>query len=151
MGRVRAAPPDQGAGTGADTAQAQTVGAVTAEVTALRRLERDIHDGPQQRLVRLAMELARVARVETVLDLQVVAQLLASQRRDGALGALSARERGLLALMAEWYSNAAIAQRLVLSASAVEKHIGNIFAKLGLPSDDAQHRRMLAVLVYLRA
>jgi DNA-binding NarL/FixJ family response regulator len=95
--------------------------------------------------------LARVAHGETVLDPQVVAQLLAGQRRDGGLGALTARERELLALMAEGHSNTAIARRLVLSASAVEKHIGNIFAKLGLPPDDAQHRRVLAVLAYLRA
>jgi DNA-binding NarL/FixJ family response regulator len=95
--------------------------------------------------------LERVARGATVLDPQVVAQLLARQRRDDALGALTTRERQLLALMAEGHSNTAIAQRLVLSASAVEKHIGNIFAKLGLPPDDTQHRRVLAVLTYLRA
>ncbi len=95
--------------------------------------------------------LASVARGGTVLDPQVVAQLLAAHRRDGALGALTARERELLALMAEGHSNTAIAQRLVLSASAVEKHIGNVFAKLGLPLDDAQHRRVLAVLAYLKA
>ncbi|HEX4088487.1 MAG TPA: response regulator transcription factor [Trebonia sp.] len=95
--------------------------------------------------------LTRVAHGETVLDPQVVAQLLAGQRRDGDLGALTARERELLALMAEGHSNTAIARRLVLSASAVEKHIGNIFAKLGLPPDDSQHRRVLAVLAYLRA
>ena len=95
--------------------------------------------------------LGQVAGGETVLDPQVVAQLLAGQRRDGALGALTERERELLALMAEGHSNTAIARRLVLSASAVEKHIGNIFAKLGLPPDDGQHRRVLAVLAYLRA
>jgi DNA-binding NarL/FixJ family response regulator len=96
--------------------------------------------------------LHRVARGATVLDPQVIAQVLAGQRRDnGPLEALTARERELLALMAEGHSNTAIAQRLVLSASAVEKHIGNIFAKLGLPPDDAQHRRVLAVLAYLRA
>jgi DNA-binding NarL/FixJ family response regulator len=94
--------------------------------------------------------LDRVARGGTVLDPQVVAQLLAGQRRDDPLGTLTARERELLALMAEGHSNTAIAQRLVLSASAVEKHIGSIFAKLGLPPDDAQHRRVLAVLAYLR-
>jgi DNA-binding NarL/FixJ family response regulator len=93
----------------------------------------------------------RVARGEVVLDPQVIAQLLAGQRRDNALGTLTARERELLALMAEGHSNTAIARRLVLSASAVEKHIGNVFAKLGLPPDDAQHRRVLAVLAYLRA
>jgi DNA-binding NarL/FixJ family response regulator len=95
--------------------------------------------------------LDRVAHGGTVLDPQVVAQLLAGQRRDSALAALTPRERELLALMAEGHSNAAIARRLVLSASAVEKHIGNVFAKLGLPPDDAQHRRVLAVLAYLRA
>ena len=93
----------------------------------------------------------RVAGGATVLDPQVIAQLLAGQRRGGPLQALTARERELLALMAEGHSNTAIARRLVLSASAVEKHIGNIFAKLGLPPDDAQHRRVLAVLAYLRA
>ncbi|MFC8826650.1 response regulator [Streptomyces sp. NPDC057137] len=95
--------------------------------------------------------LDRVARGATVLDPQVVAQLLAGQRRDDPLGALTARERQLLALMAEGHSNTAIARRLVLSNSAVEKHIGNVFAKLGLPPDDAQHRRVLAVLAYLNA
>lgn len=93
--------------------------------------------------------LDRVARGATVLDPQVVAQLLARQRRGDPLGALTARERQLLALMAEGHSNTAIARRLVLSNSAVEKHIGNVFVKLGLPPDDAQHRRVLAVLAYL--
>jgi DNA-binding NarL/FixJ family response regulator len=95
--------------------------------------------------------LDRVARGGTVLDPEVIAQLLAGQRRDKALGTLTARERQLLALMAEGHSNTAIAQRLVISASAVEKHISSIFAKLGLPPDDAQHRRVLAVLAYLGA
>ncbi|MEU2244376.1 response regulator transcription factor [Streptomyces sp. NPDC018338] len=94
--------------------------------------------------------LDRVARGETVLDSQVIAQLLAGQRRGKALGALTVRERQILALMAEGCSNTAIARRLVVSSSAVEKNIGNIFAKLGLPPDDAQHRRVLAVLTYLR-
>jgi DNA-binding NarL/FixJ family response regulator len=95
--------------------------------------------------------LYRVARGATVLDSQVVAQLLAAHRRGDPLAALTQRERQLLGLMAEGHSNTAIAQRLVLSASAVEKHIGNIFAKLGLQPDEAQHRRVLAVLAYLRA
>ncbi len=93
----------------------------------------------------------RVARGAVVLDPQVIAQLLERQRRDDVLAALTARERQLLALMAEGHSNTAIGQRLVLSASAVEKHIGNVFAKLGLPPDESQHRRVLAVLAYLRA
>jgi DNA-binding NarL/FixJ family response regulator len=95
--------------------------------------------------------LERVARGATVLDPQVVTQLLAGQRRNDPLQALTVRERELLALMAEGHSNTAIARRLVLSTSAVEKHIGNVFAKLGLPPDDAQHRRVLAVLAYLGA
>jgi len=94
--------------------------------------------------------LDRVAGGAAVLDPQVMAQVLAGQRRDNTLGALTARERELLALMAEGHSNTAIAQRLVLSASAVEKHIGNVFAKLGLPPDEAQHRRVMAVLAFLR-
>jgi DNA-binding NarL/FixJ family response regulator len=96
--------------------------------------------------------LDRVARGATVLDPQVVAHLLAGQRqrKDDPLNALTERERQLLALMAEGLSNTAIARRLVLSGSAVEKHIGNIFVKLGLPPDDAQHRRVRAVLAYLK-
>ncbi|MGW3288599.1 response regulator transcription factor [Streptomyces sp. NPDC001002] len=92
--------------------------------------------------------LDRVARGATVLDPQVVAQLLAGQRRKAPLETLTARERQLLALMAEGHSNTAIARQLALSNSAVEKHIGNVFAKLGLPPDDTQHRRVLAVLAY---
>jgi DNA-binding NarL/FixJ family response regulator len=95
--------------------------------------------------------VARVARGATVLDPQVVAQLLAGQRRASALAALTPRERQLLALMAESHSNTAFARRLVLSAIAMEKHIGNVFAKLGLPPDDTQHRRVRAVLAYLGA
>lgn len=95
--------------------------------------------------------LVRVAGGATVLDPQVVAQLLARQRRDDPLEKLTARERQLLALMAEGHSNTAIARRLVLSGSAVEKHIGNVFAKLGLPPDDTRHRRVLAVLAHLNA
>ncbi|MGW1209165.1 response regulator transcription factor [Streptomyces sp. NPDC002499] len=93
--------------------------------------------------------LDRVARGATVLDPQVVAQLLAGQRRKAPLETLTARERQLLSLMAEGHSNTAIARQLALSNSAVEKHIGNVFAKLGLPPDDTQHRRVLAVLAYL--
>ncbi|MFI1383381.1 LuxR C-terminal-related transcriptional regulator [Embleya sp. NPDC020886] len=93
--------------------------------------------------------LDRVAQGATVLDPQVVARLLTEQRRDSPVRALTPRERQILALMAEGCSNTAIARQLVVSASAVEKHIGNIFAKLGLPPDDTRHRRVLAVLTYL--
>ncbi|URN18577.1 MULTISPECIES: response regulator [Streptomyces] len=95
--------------------------------------------------------LDRVARGATVLDPQVVAGLLAERRRDDPLDALTPRERQLLALMAEGHSNPAIARRLALSGSTVEKHIGNVFAKLGLPPDEDRHRRVLAVLAYLGA
>lgn len=91
-----------------------------------------------------------VAGGGVVLDPQVVAQLLARRRSGDPLDALTARERELLGLMAEGRSNTDIARRLVLSSSAVEKHIGNVFAKLGLPPDDARHRRVLAVLAYLQ-
>lgn len=93
--------------------------------------------------------LARVAHGATVLDPQVVSRLLAGQRRNAPLEALTPRERQLLALMAEGHSNTAIARRMALSNSAVEKHIGNVFAKLGLPPDDSRHRRVLAVLAHL--
>jgi DNA-binding NarL/FixJ family response regulator len=95
--------------------------------------------------------LHRVAAGGTVLDRQVVAQMLAA--RDGvseALPALTTRERDVLALMAEGRSNTAIAESLVVTAGAVEKHITNIFAKLDLPACDDDHRRVLAVLAYLR-
>ena len=94
--------------------------------------------------------VGRVAEGGTVLDPDVVAQLLARKRR-GPLEALTRREREVLALMAEGWSNAGIAQRLVVSDGAVEKHISSIFAKLQLAASDAEHRRVLAVLTYLRA
>ena len=67
------------------------------------------------------------------------------------LGTLTTREREVLALMAEGRSNAAIAAILVVSERSVEKHVGNIFSKLGLPPSDADHRRVLAVLRYLES
>jgi len=94
--------------------------------------------------------LNRVAGGGTVLDTEVVAQLMVRRRADAALSGLTAREREVLALMAQGLSNAAIARRLVVSDGAVEKHIQRIFAKLSLPADDEQNRRVLAVLAYLR-
>ena len=94
--------------------------------------------------------LTRVANGGTVLDPEVVAQLFARRRRGDPLGTLTAREREVLGLMAEGRSNTAIARHLVVTEGAVEKHVGNIFAKLGLPPDDEQHRRVLAVLAYLK-
>ncbi len=95
--------------------------------------------------------LRRVARGATALDPEVVAQLLVRRRRDDPLRGLTAREREVLSLMAEGHSNTAIARRLRVSDGAVEKHVRNIFTKLGLPPDDTQHRRVLAVLAYLRS
>jgi len=93
--------------------------------------------------------LARVAAGGIALDPKVVSELLQASAQARALAALTAREREVLALMAEGRSNAAIAATLVVTERAVEKHIGNIFAKLGLPPSDADHRRVLAVLRYL--
>jgi DNA-binding NarL/FixJ family response regulator len=98
--------------------------------------------------------LSRVAAGGTALDPEVVTQLLGASRRgagpDG-LAALTTREREVLALMAEGRSNAAIAAILVVSERSVEKHVGNIFSKLGLAPSDADHRRVLAVLRYLES
>lgn len=93
----------------------------------------------------------QVAAGGTVLDPEVVAQLLARSRRGDPLARLTRRERDVLGLMAEGRSNTAIAQALVVSEGAVEKHVSNIFAKLDLPQTDHDHRRVLAVLRWLEA
>ncbi|MFF4486959.1 LuxR C-terminal-related transcriptional regulator [Streptomyces sp. NPDC001544] len=90
----------------------------------------------------------RVADGGTALDPEVIAQLLLRRHSDPLEG-LTPREREVLALMAEGRSNAGIAEALVVSDSAVAKHINNIFAKLDLPAADADHRRVLAVLRFL--
>lgn len=95
--------------------------------------------------------LTRVASGGTALDPEVVTGLLAASRHAGTIAALTARERGVLSLMAEGRSNSAIAGIRVISERAVEKHISNIFSKLGLPPSDADHRRVLAVLAYLES
>ena len=95
--------------------------------------------------------LERVAVGGTALDPEVVMQLMGATRRSDSLTVLTAREREVLSLMAEGRSNAAIAAELVVSDGAVEKHINNIFAKLGLAPADRDHRRVLAVLRYLGA
>ncbi|MEV0733204.1 response regulator transcription factor [Polymorphospora sp. NPDC050346] len=92
--------------------------------------------------------LARVAAGGTVVDPEVVRQLL--RRRRDPLSRLTPREREVLGLMAEGRSNAAIARTLVVSEAAVAKHIGSVLAKLDLPPDEDAHRRVLAVLAYLR-
>ena len=91
-----------------------------------------------------------VAAGGTVLDPEVVSQLLSRRRRDQRLGALTPREREVLSLMAEGRSNRAIARVLYVTEGAVEKHVKNIFGKLGLAQTDDDHRRVLAVLAYLR-
>jgi DNA-binding NarL/FixJ family response regulator len=97
----------------------------------------------------------RVAAGGTALDREVVAELMRARSAggadDGALGRLTPREREVLALMAEGRSNAAVARALVVSGGAVEKHVRNIFAKLDLPASNDDHRRVLAVLAFLRA
>ncbi|GID30238.1 LuxR C-terminal-related transcriptional regulator [Paractinoplanes brasiliensis] len=94
--------------------------------------------------------LRRVAGGGTVLDPEVVSQLLVRRRRDDPLRALTPREREVLGLMAEGMSNTAIARKLVVTEGAVEKHVRNIFTKLALHQDDEQHRRVMAVLAYLQ-
>jgi DNA-binding NarL/FixJ family response regulator len=103
------------------------------------------------RLDQLQDALERVRDGGTVLDPEVVAQLFARKRRGDPLEALTPREREVLALMAEGRSNPAIGELLVVTEGAVEKHVGSIFAKLGLLPSSSDSRRVLAVLAWLRA
>ena len=96
----------------------------------------------------------RVAAGGTALDREVVSALIADRSRSGdraELEALTPRERETLELIAQGRTNAAIAREMVVTLGAVEKHVSNIFAKLDLPAGDDDHRRVLAVLAYLRA
>jgi DNA-binding NarL/FixJ family response regulator len=93
--------------------------------------------------------LVRVASGGTALDPEVVTQLLGASRRTDSISVLSVREREVLSLMAEGRSNAAIANDLVISEGAVEKHVANIFTKFDLPVSQSDHRRVLAVLRFL--
>ncbi|MFF9361577.1 response regulator transcription factor [Streptomyces griseoluteus] len=95
--------------------------------------------------------VVRVARGGTALDPEVVAQLLGRSRKQDVLAALTPREREVLGLMAEGRTNSAVARQLVVSDGAVEKHVSNIFMKLGLTPSDGDHRRVLAVLTYLNS
>ena len=93
----------------------------------------------------------RVAAGGSAIDGEVVGQLLGRTRHRSELDRLTPREQEVLRAMAEGMSNAGIAEHLVISAGAVEKHIGNVFMKLDLAPEDHAHRRVLAVLTFLRS
>jgi DNA-binding NarL/FixJ family response regulator len=95
--------------------------------------------------------IGRVAQGGTVLDPEVVSQLLGASRRADALATLTAREREVLALIAEGRSNTAIAEALFITGGVVEKHIASIFAKLGLAPSDTDNRRVIAAIKYLES
>jgi len=95
--------------------------------------------------------LRRVHAGGSALDPQVVSGLIGAQRDDGPLQALTTREREVLQLAAEGLSNQAIAERMVITLRSAEKYVSSIFTKLGLPDTGSEHRRVLAVLEYLRS
>jgi DNA-binding NarL/FixJ family response regulator/class 3 adenylate cyclase len=97
-----------------------------------------------------ASAVRRVAEGGSALDPEVVSQLIGRRRKDDPLEQLTPREREVLELMAEGRSNQAIADRLFVTLRAVEKHVTNIFSKLGLPASTDDHRRVLAVLLFLQ-
>jgi DNA-binding NarL/FixJ family response regulator len=99
---------------------------------------------------RLSEAVERVAKGGSVLDPEVVAQMLGRSRETGPLDDLTDREREVLGLMAEGRTNRAIAGELYISERAVERHVTSIFSKLGLAPTEEDHRRVLAVLTYLR-
>ena len=108
----------------------------------------------KDRVADVAQFVEAVRRISvggTALDPEVVAQLVARSRRQDPLERLTSREREVLALMAEGRSNQAIADELVVSAGAVEKHVSNVFMKLDLPPADSDNRRVLAVLQWLNS
>jgi DNA-binding NarL/FixJ family response regulator len=100
---------------------------------------------------RFADSVRRVGEGGSALDPEVVVQILGRRRRDDQLAGLTGRERDVLELMAEGRSNQAIARRLVVTERAVEKHVTSIFEKLGLVAAADDHRRVLAVLTFLRS
>ena len=93
----------------------------------------------------------RVGEGGSALDPEIVSRLVGRRRRQDPISELTPREREVLSLMAEGLSNAAVAAKLVVTERAIEKHVTSIFAKLRLPASRAQHRRVLAVLAFLRA
>jgi DNA-binding NarL/FixJ family response regulator len=100
---------------------------------------------------RFVESVTRVAEGGSALDPEVVAQLVGRARRDDPLAELTPREREVMELMAEGRSNNAIATQMTVTERAVEKHVTSIFGKLGLPPAPEDHRRVLAVLAFLRA
>jgi DNA-binding NarL/FixJ family response regulator len=99
---------------------------------------------------RLTEAVERVAEGGSVLDPEVISRMLGRSREKGPLDDLTGREREVLALMAEGRTNRAIAEQLFVSERAVERHVTSIFGKLDLPATNQDHRRVLAVLAYLR-
>jgi DNA-binding NarL/FixJ family response regulator len=102
-------------------------------------------------LTTFAHDVRRVARGECVIDPELVARLVAKRRRRDPLDTLTDRERDVLELMAQGLSNRALSTRLSLSAKTVETHVRSIFTKLDLPPDADDHRRVLAVVAFLRS
>jgi DNA-binding NarL/FixJ family response regulator len=102
-------------------------------------------------LAAFGTDVRKVARGETVLDPELVARLVARRRERDPLDALTDRERAVLALMAQGLSNAAVAADLHLAVKTVEAYVTSIFTKLGLAQHEREHRRVLAVLTFLRA
>ena len=98
---------------------------------------------------RFVEAVERVALGGSALDPEVVSHMLGRRRREDPLGDLTPREREVLGRMAEGYSNSAVATQLVVTERAVEKHVTNIFGKLGFASEPDHHRRVLAVLAYV--
>jgi len=108
----------------------------------------------KQRITRpdeLVSAVRRVAAGDTAIDAEVVRIVFDSPRREDPLERLTARERDVLALVSQGHSNDRIAQLLAINARTVETHTSRIFAKLGLEADESTHRRVLAVLMHLRA
>jgi DNA-binding NarL/FixJ family response regulator len=97
-----------------------------------------------------ARTLERVAEGGSALDPQIVTRLLSAERETGPVASLTPREREVLELIAEGRSNPAIAERLGITLRSTEKHVSSVFAKLQLPADGGDHRRVLAVLRFLR-
>lgn len=102
-------------------------------------------------LAGFAADIRRVGRGECVIDSDLVRRLVAKKRERDPLGQLTARERSVLALMAQGRSNRALSRELHLSAKTVEAHVRSIFTKLDLAPDEDDHRRVLAVLAFLRS